>query len=198
MNKRTKKLLVLLFLVILVVSGIIIFNILNNNSEQKNNNNETEIITENKNDYQVVSKYNPLTKNYEDVKVKIDNIVRGEDAKKILENYNKETEFPVEIEQEDDEEFIIVNYSIDFDKFSMGKNGVSKDIEAKICQNEQRGYIEYNGKIYSPMVQCMNNFEYTKDNIASGKFVTTIPKNFHDYKIKIGVNDQKLFYFDGV
>ena len=48
------------------------------------------------------------------------------------------------------------------------------------------------------MVQCINNLEYTKDNITSGKFVTTVPKDLHDYKIKIGVNDQKTFYFNGI
>lgn len=198
MNKTVRKFLILLFLVICVILGIIIFNILNNNTEEKNNNNEAEMTIENKNDYQVVSKYNPSTKTCEDVKVKIDSIVRGEEADKILENYNKNTEFPVDIELGKDEEIIIVNYSIDFDKFNMGKNGSSKDLEVKICQNEEKGYIEYNEKIYSPMVQCINNLEYTKDNITSGKFVTTVPKDLHDYKIKIGVNDQKTFYFNGI
>ena len=141
MNKTVRKFLILLFLVICVILGIIIFNILNNNTEEKNNNNEAEMTIENKNDYQVVSKYNPSTKTCEDVKVKIDSIVRGEEADKILENYNKNTEFPVDIELGKDEEIIIVNYSIDFDKFNMGKNGSSKDLEVKICQNEEKGYI---------------------------------------------------------
>lgn len=189
MNKSKKKIFIVSILVICLILGIIIFTVLNNKGTEKENNNE---------DYKIVSKYNPSIKACEDVKIKIDSIVRGKEANDILANYNKQTALPIEINIGEDEELLVVNYEINFDKFNIGKKGVSKDIEAKICQDEEKEYIEYNNKIYMPMVQCINNLEYTKENTTTGRFVTTIPKDVHDYKIKLGVNNEKTVYFDGI
>ena len=90
-----------------------------------------------------------------------------------------------------------MNYTINFGNFQIGANGVSKDIEAKVCESEEKGYIEYNDKIYMPIVQCINNFEYTKERKVDGSFVVLIPKDLHDYKIRIGANGQKVAYFSG-
>ena len=57
--------------------------------------------------------------------------------------------------------------------------------KAKVCESEEKGYIEYNDKIYMPIVQCINNFEYTKERKVDGSFVVLIPKDLHDYKIRI-------------
>ena len=148
-------------------------------------------------DYKVVSKYNPSTKNCEEIKVKIDDIIRGEKANNILEEYNRDSEFPINLQINDDQELIVVNYTINFGNFQIGANGVSKDIEAKVCESEEKGYIEYNDKIYMPIVQCINNFEYTKERKVDGSFVVLIPKDLHDYKIRIGANGQKVAYFSG-
>lgn len=196
MNKAKTKVLIIIFLIICLFLGIIIFKILDNNTENGKNSSIVKMSNESE-DYKVVSKYNPSTKNCEEIKVKIDDIFRGEKANNILEEYNRDSEFPINLQINDDQELIVVNYTINFGNFQIGANGVSKDIEAKVCESEEKGYIEYNDKIYMPIVQCINNFEYTKERKVDGSFVVLIPKDLHDYKIRIGANGQKVAYFSG-
>ena len=176
MNKAKTKVLIIIFLIICLFLGIIIFKILDNNTENGKNSSIVKMSNESE-DYKVVSKYNPSTKNCEEIKVKIDDIIRGEKANNILEEYNRDSEFPINLQINDDQELIVVNYTINFGNFQIGANGVSKDIEAKVCESEEKGY--------------------TKERKVDGSFVVLIPKDLHDYKIRIGANGQKVAYFSG-
>lgn len=93
---------------------------------------------------------------------------------------------------------LLVEYEIDFIDFDMSDIGANKDVSAKICQDENKEYIEYNNNIYSPLVEFINNDEFTKEKKTKGKFVTTIPKGCTDYKIKIGEKGEHEAYFDGI
>ena len=86
MNKAKTKVLIIIFLIICLFLGIIIFKILDNNTENGKNSSIVKMSNESE-DYKVVSKYNPSTKNCEEIKVKIDDIIRGEKANNILEEY---------------------------------------------------------------------------------------------------------------
>ena len=83
MNKAKTKVLIIIFLIICLFLGIIIFKILDNNTENGKNSSIVKMSNESE-DYKVVSKYNPSTKNCEEIKVKIDDIIRGEKANNIL------------------------------------------------------------------------------------------------------------------
>ena len=166
------------------------------NKTTENQNRKVNSKIEEKDDYKIVSKYNPNIKEYQDVKIKIDKIVRGEEADNLLEKYNKNSSYKVDIQKKDEEELLLVEYEIDFMDFEMSKIGANKDVSVNICENEEKAYIEYNNNIYSPLVECINNDEFTNEKKAKGKFVTTIPKGCTDYKIKIGVEGQNVAYFD--
>lgn len=153
---------------------------------------------ENNNEYKIVSKYNANIKDYQDVKVRILEIKRGEEAKKDLQEYNEKHEsYPIDIKVKEDEELAIIEYEINFMNFDMGTIGTIKDMQVLICQNEENGFINYNNKIYVPAVKSMNGIEFTSDNETTCKCITTLPIGCIDYKIKIGISDKNVAYFQG-
>lgn len=182
-KKRIRKLLVLILILAIVFIAVIFIRC---------------GINKNKEDYKIVSKYNTVTKNYQDVKVKISKVIRGNDAQKLFDKYNNSTNYAIKMNLADEEELMIVEYKIDFMNFDMGEVGANKDIEASICIDEDNNYIKYNDKIYFSSVRYMNNLDFTKAKKDSGKFITNIPKGLTQYKIKIGIEGQNKYYFDGI
>ncbi len=185
--KNKKVLRVLIILIVIIVTAIVIGISINNKISK---NNETG--------YEIVSKYNTVTKDYQDVKVRISSIVRGNSANKILDEYNKSAEYEIKMNAKEDEELIVVDYEIDFMNFDMDKVGTNKDVQANICQDENNNYILYNDKVYTSSVRYMNGVDFTTSKNAKGRFIATIPKGLKEYKIKMGIENQKKFYFDGI
>lgn len=196
-NKKIIISIIFLIIFIILIVGIVVFR--KNFKETQNNyiDSKIEKSQDNKN-YKIISKYNANIKKSQDVKVRIEKIIRGEEAKEILNEYNKNTGYTVDIKKKDEEELLLVEYEIDFMDFDMSDIGANKDVSAKICQDENKEYIEYNNNIYSPLVEFINNDEFTKEKKTKGKFVTTIPKGCTDYKIKIGEKGEHEAYFDGI
>ena len=176
-------LIIILLIIVVSITAIVL--------KLKTNRNEED-------EYKIVSKYNTVTKNYQDVKVRIANVIRGDMANELLERYNKSTKYAIKMDLKEDEELLVVEYEIDFMNFKMGEIGASKDIEANICHDKNNNYIRYNDKIYSPSIRYMNNLEFTTSKKTVGRFVATIPKGLTEYKIKLGIEDQNKSYFDGI
>lgn len=196
-NKKIIISIIFLIIFIILIVGIVVF--IKNFKETQNNyiDSKIEKSQDNKN-YKIISKYNANIKKSQDVKVRIEKIIRGEEAKEILNEYNKNTGYTVDIKKKDEEELLLVEYEIDFMDFDMSDIGTNKDVSAKICQDENKEYIEYNNNIYSPLVEFINNDEFTKEKKAKGKFISTIPEGCTDYKIKIGEKGEHEAYFDGI
>lgn len=197
-NKKFKKRLIsiifLIFLIFLIIIGVVCFR----NKTKGEKNNEVNSKIENDKSYKVISKYNANIKKSQDVKVKLNQIFRGEKAEKILNNYNEKASYKVDIEKKAEEELLLVEYEIDFMDYDMSTIGTNKDVSVRICQDENKEYIEYNNNIYSPLVECLNNDEFTKEKKTKGKFVTIIPKGCTEYKIKIGEKGEHESYFEGI
>ena len=197
MKRKTRKKvitsLIILIIFIITIIGVLVIK----NKTEKNQDNKVDSKLESNENYKIISKYNPNIKKSQDVKVKIDKILRGEDADIILNKYNNKASYAVDIQKKDEEESLLVEYDIDFMDFDMADIGASKDILAKLCQDDKKEYIEYNDNIYSPLIECINNDEFTNEKKVKGKFVTTIPKGCTDYKIKIG-DGEHVAYFEGM
>lgn len=201
MNKKSNKKIIIYIIFLIIFVSIVIGALALGKKIKENPKNEIDSkIEKSQSDknYKIVSKYNANIKKNQDIKLRIENIIRGEEAEKALNNYNKKASYQVNIEKKDEEELLLVEYEIDFIDFDMSDIGANKDVSAKICQDENKEYIEYNNNIYSPLVEFINNDEFTKEKKTKGKFVTTIPKGCTDYKIKIGEKGEHEAYFDGI
>lgn len=195
-DKKSKKIIAIFIILIILIIAIIGIVFLKNEKKENVNSERNSGAVENE-EYKVISKYNSNVNDSQDVKIRINKMVRGDEAENILEKYNKNSDFPIDFQKGDDEDILFVEYEINFMNFDMDDIGTNKDVFAKICQNEKE-YIEYNSKIYSPIAECINNDEFTKDRKTKGNFVIAVPKGCTDYKIKIGENGKNVAYFDGI
>ena len=138
MKRKTKKKvitsLIILIIFIITIIGVLVIK----NKTEKNQDNKVDSKLESNENYKIISKYNPNIKKSQDVKVKIDKILRGEDADIILNKYNNKASYAVDIQKKDEEESLLVEYDIDFMDFDMADIGASKDILATLCQDDKK------------------------------------------------------------
>ena len=147
MNKKSNKKIIIYIICLIIFVSIVIGALALGRKFKENPKNEIDSkIEKSQSDknYKIVSKYNANIKKNQDVKLRIENIIRGEEAEKALNNYNKKASYQVNIEKKDEEELLLVEYEIDFIDFDMSDIGANKDVSAKICQDENKEYIEYN------------------------------------------------------
>lgn len=143
----------------------------------------------------IASKYN--FGNYVDIPVKITNVVRGDSAAQIVENYcNSSSSIYKYEDAKDGMEWAIIDYTVDLtniDGYSMGKD---IKVDSKITGTGDNTSIHYNDNIY--IVSTMNMTSgYSKENIANGQFAAQLPIGCTDYLITLGSASSTQAFFAG-
>ena len=147
----------------------------------------------------IASKYNPSNGEYQNVNVRVTNIIRGDEAKKMAQEYMS-SDYSI-YRYEDPEayqEWAVIEYDVDFgDTYEMDEElGASPNVDGDICGPDGSS-IEYNGIIYIPSVIEIGSRDYIKTKTGSGKLLTQLPIGCTDYIIQFGAYNETNAYFQG-
>lgn len=147
----------------------------------------------------IASKYNPSNGEYQNVNVRVTNIIRGEEAKQMAQEYMS-SDYSI-YRYEDPEayqEWAVIEYDVDFgDTYEMDEElGASPNVDGDICGPDGSS-IEYNGIIYIPSVIEIGSRDYIKTKTGSGKLLTQLPIGCTDYIIQFGAYNETNAYFQG-
>lgn len=146
----------------------------------------------------VASKYSSKSEQYEDVNITIKNFTRGEDAESIIKKYIKQNKHFEYTKPEQDMEWLVVEYKINFGDFKKGRNGANSDIQTRIKGYGENEDIIVDNIIYKTATQDISTREYTKEDTIIGRFVTQIPKKCEQYVIVFGNQDYNYCEFEVV
>ncbi len=146
----------------------------------------------------IASKYNTNTRSDQNVNVKVTNIIRGDEAKKMAQDYmNSDYSIYKYEEPEGYQEWVVIEYDVDFaDTYVPGELGASPDVNADITGPDGKA-IKYNGITYINSVIEIGSRDYIKTKTGSGKILTQIPEGCTDYIIDFGTYDGTHAYFKG-
>lgn len=146
----------------------------------------------------IASKYNTNTSSDQNVNVKVTNIIRGDEAKKMAQDYmNSDISIYKYEEPEAYQEWVVIEYDVDFaDTYVPGELGASPNVDADITGPDGSA-IKYNGVTYINQVIEIGSRDYIKTKTGSGKLLTQIPVGCTDYIIEFGRYGGTKAYFQG-
>ena len=147
----------------------------------------------------IASKYNPSNGEYQNVNVRVTNIIRGEEAKQMAQEYMS-SDYSI-YRYEDPEayqEWAVIEYDVDFgDTYEMDEElGASPNVDGDICGPDGSS-IEYNGIIYISSVIEIGSRDYIQTQTGSGRLLTQLPIGCTDYIIQFGAYNETNAYFQG-
>lgn len=149
------------------------------------------------NEWCVASKYNPNIHEYQNVKVKVTNIVRGEEAANIVKDYaNNNSNYNYK-DPETDMEWVVIDYDVDMQNFDIPSHGTSPDVDVSIVGTGTYSSVKYNNKTYVILVDKVSSSEYVKTKNSSNKIATTLPIGCTNYLIKFGTYNETTSYVKG-
>lgn len=144
------------------------------------------------------SKYNTETKGDQNVNVRVSRIIRGDEAKKMAQDYmNSDYSIYKYEEPEGNQEWVVIEYDVDFgDTYVPGELGASPTVDGDVT-GPDGGSIKYNGISYINSVIEIGSRDYIKTKTGSGKLLTQIPIGCTDYIIDFGTYNGTHAYFKG-
>ncbi len=186
-----KKYVILIMLIILVILICLCIKSKVNKDESITEQDKIENKIKN-NEWKTISKYNTVTKQNENVLIKINRITNGKDAENIVENYYGKTSY----KYSENEKWNILEYQIDLKDFTtIDELGNTASIQVKVLSEDNQDSFRLNNRIYIPNIIDLNLSKYSNDKIIEGKMAFSIDKNIEKYKIKIG--SDKFIIVDG-
>lgn len=146
----------------------------------------------------IASKYNTNTKSDQNVNVRVSKIIRGDEAKKMAQDYmNSDYSIYKYEEPKANQEWLVVEYDVDFaDTYVPGELGASPNVDGDITGPDGRS-IKYNGITYINSVIEIGSRDYIKTKTGSGKLLTQVPIGCTDYIIDFGTYNGTHAYFQG-
>lgn len=147
------------------------------------------------NQWGLASKYvsGMLSKKYSntsnvDVPVRITNVTRGNDAKKIVTDWINSISYYKYEEPKAYTEWIVFDYDVDLSNISFDDDTVGTAIKINSnVEGLESGSIIYNDIRYIVSTVDMSNTDYVKKpGVYHGKFASTIPVGCKDYLVKLG------------
>lgn len=143
----------------------------------------------------IASKYSTETKNYEDVYIKVTNVIRGEDAKKAVQDYcNSKTYIKYE-EPKEGLEWVVLDYDLDFGNYTKSSLGASADVSVSIKGVGNNNSVKYNGVTYIITSRYIGSSDYVKTQEAKGKIAFQMPIGCKDYIVQFGAYNNTNAYF---
>lgn len=151
----------------------------------------------------VASKYAPKNSDYHDVDICLSNVIRGDAAKKIVDDYNsKGHAVTIGALENSQLEYAVGEYTITLPSdFPSDEYGPSEDITSEIKGKDDNGVV-YNGVLYVASTWNIPTVGDESRVIKSGvpekgRFIFAIPKGCTDYIIALGEYDKTIAYFKG-
>ncbi len=149
-------------------------------------------------EWSIASKYNTNTSGNQNVNVRITNVIRGDEAKKMAQDYMSSDYSIYKYEEpEANLEWAVIEYDVDFaDTYVPGELGASPNVEIDITGLDGRS-IKDNGITYFTSVIEIGSRDYIKTKTGSGKALTQLPQGFTDYIIQAGAYGGTIAYTRG-
>lgn len=146
----------------------------------------------------IASKYNTNTSSDQNVNVRVSNIIRGDEAKKMAQDYmNSDYSIYKYEEPEAYQEWVVIEYDVDFgDTYVPGELGASPNVNGDVTGPDGSS-VKYNGITYINSVIEIGSRDYIKTKTGSGKLLTQLPVGCTDYIIEFGTYNGTKAYFKG-
>lgn len=144
----------------------------------------------------IASKYSSKKEEYENVNVTVKQIIRGQEAERVVKEYTQNNKYFTYKETQEGMDCLVVEYEIIFGNYTKGNNGANSDIQTRIKGYGENENIVIGNKTYETKTQDISNREYTNSEQISGKFVTQIPKECEKYVIVFGNEDYNYCQFE--
>lgn len=143
----------------------------------------------------IASKYSTETKNYEDVYIKVTNVIRGEDAKKAVQDYcNSKTYIKYE-DPKEGLEWVVLDYDLDFADYTKSSLGANAEVTASIKGVGDNSSVKYKGVTYILSSRYIGSSDYVKTQDAKGKIAFQMPIGCKDYIIQFGAYNNTNAFF---
>ena len=150
-----------------------------------------------KGEWGIASKYSTETKGYENVRVKVTNFTRGEDAKKAVQDYiNSGSSIYKYQEPKEGLEWLVIDYDVDFADYTMSSVGANGDLSGKI-EGLTSSSIKYNGVTYITSTIFIGPRDYVKTKNTTGRLATQVPVGCSDYIVTFGAYNETKAFFKG-
>lgn len=144
----------------------------------------------------IASKYSSKKEEYENVNVTVKQIIRGEEAERVVKEYTQNNKYFTYQEAQEGMDCLVVEYEINFGNYTKGNNGANSDIQTRIKGYGENENIVIGNETYETKTQDISNREYTNSEQISGKFVTQIPKECEKYVIVFGNEEYNYCQFE--
>lgn len=206
MRKILIIILILAIIIAIALSGYIIWN--NSNKEKNKVQNDQPVKHElhdvieygylKMGEWGIASKYSSKKEEYEDVNVTIKQMIRGQEAEKIVKEYTENNKYFTYSKPQEGMEWLVVEYQINLGDFSKGANGANSDIQTTIKGFGDEKNIIIGNKEYEIKTQDISDREYTNEKQVTGRFVSQIPVECEEYVVMFGNEEYSYCEFRGV
>lgn len=149
-----------------------------------------------KGEWGIASKYSTQNKHYEDVKVKVTNITRGEEATKAVKDFVNTSSYYKYEEPKSGLEWVVVEYDVDFSNYTMPSIGTNADVTSGV-EGTTSSSVKYNGTTWILSTTYIGSRDYVTTNKASGKIAMQMPIGCKDYLITFGAYGKTKAYIKG-
>lgn len=143
----------------------------------------------------IASKYSTQSKENEDVYIKVTNITRGEEAKKIVQDYINSKSYLKYEEPKEGLEWVVLDYDLDFANYTKSSYGANAEITASIKGIGDSSSVKYNGVTYILSSRYIGSADYVKTQDAKGKIAFQMPIGCKDYIVQFGTTSSTNAYF---
>ena len=145
----------------------------------------------------IASKYSTESSKYENVNVKLTNVVRGEEAKKAVQEFvNKSSYYKYE-EPKEGLEWVVIDYDLNFGDFTMSSLGENPRVTLSIKGSGNKTSVIYNGMSYTLFTTYIGTSDYVKEKNTSGKIAFQMPIGCTDYVMQFGEYNETNAFFKG-
>lgn len=150
-----------------------------------------------KGEWGTAAKYSTETKGYENVNVKVTNFIRGEDAKKAVQEYMTSGSSIYKYQEpKEGLEWLVIDYDVDFADYTMSSIGANGDVSGKV-EGLTSSSIKYNGTTYITSTIFIGPKDYVKTKNTTGRLATQVPVGCSDYIVTFGAYNETKAYFKG-
>lgn len=145
----------------------------------------------------IASKYSTESKEYEDVYVKTTKTIRGEEAKKAVQEFTDKSSFYKYQDPKEGLEWVVVDYDMDFANFTKSKYGVEPSLSVSITGLDG-GSVKYKGVTYFMiMTTNIGSSSYIQTQTGKNRVAFQMPIGCSDYVMKFGSSSGSMAYIKG-
>lgn len=143
----------------------------------------------------IASKYSGETREYEDIYVKPTKVIRGEEAKKAVQEFTDKSSFYKYQEPKEGLEWVVIDYDVNFGNFTMPSYGADSRVDTSIKGVGNYSSVNYKGVTYILTTTNIGDSKSVKTKTTSGRVAFQMPIGCTDYIVQFGsYNETNAFY----